>query len=304
MNKDIALGIDIGGTKIFYGLVNSKGEIKGEITKEATPKTLYEIENTLKKIIQKFFGKVEICGIATAGAVNNENSKIISSTANMPKGYSDIDFKNLSFDIKVYVENDANCAAIAEHRIGAGKECKNMVVLTLGTGVGGGIIVDNKLLKGKSGAAGEMHFKMSFDNKRQCTCGAYDCFEVYASGLGLKLTYKDITGQEISTYEITEKFKNGDSSAKLALEKWNGYIAIGILGLNNIFDAEIFALTGSMAQFADIKTIEEYVNKNTVTTKTKVELCAAGNYAGLIGAALAAFEKDKTQCFYSAPTRL
>lgn len=285
-----ALGIDIGGTKIYYALVNKKGEIQGEIYKEMTPKTKDDIENKLKEIILKYENEVERVGIATAGAVNLENTRIISSTGNMPIGYSDIDFVNLNNNVKIVVENDANSALWAEYKLREKENIKNMIVLTLGTGVGGGIVVDGKLLKGKSGAAGEMHFKMNTGNKRKCTCGAYDCFEIYASGMGLQLTYKDITGIETTTYEIIEKFKEDDESAKVALAKWNEYISMGILGLNNIFDTELVALTGSMAQFAFINYIEKYVNSYTITSPVKVEYCISGGYAGLIGAALVAID--------------
>ena len=184
MNR--ALGIDIGGTKIAYALVDNNGELKSEVEKVSTPKTVSEIIFTLKDIISKFEEQIEFVAIATAGAVNNENTAIIGSTANLPAGYKDIDFQSLSFK-KVFIENDANCAAWAEYRIGASEGYKNSVMLTLGTGVGGGIIINGKLLKGKSGAAGEMHFMMSRKQERKCTCGAWDCFEAYASGNGLSL---------------------------------------------------------------------------------------------------------------------
>lgn len=288
--ENLALGIDIGGTKIFHGLVNKNGEIVSKITKEETPKTAILIEEKLKEIIKQYEDKINCAGIATAGAVSNENDKILSSTANMPENYREINFKNLNEKVKIYLENDANSAAWAEYKIGVGKNFNNMVVLTLGTGVGGGIIVNNKLLKGKSGAAGEMHFKLSTDKKRKCTCGSYDCFESYASGRGLKLTYQDITSKDISTYEIIEKFNKNEPDAIEALKKWNEYIAIGAVGLNDIFDTDIIALSGSMAQFANIDFIENYINNETVTTNTKVSLCEAGNYAGLIGAGLLALE--------------
>lgn len=288
--ENLALGIDIGGTKIFHGLVNKNGEVVSKITKEETPKTAILIEEKLKEIIRQYEDKINCAGIATAGAVSNENDRILSSTANMPENYREINFKNLNEKVKIYLENDANSAAWAEYKIGVGKNFNNMVVLTLGTGVGGGIIVNNKLLKGKSGAAGEMHFKLSTDKKRKCTCGSYDCFESYASGRGLKLTYQDITSKDISTYEIIEKFNKNEPDAIEALKKWNEYIAIGAVGLNDIFDTDVIALSGSMAQFANIDFIENYINNETVTTNTKVSLCEAGNYAGLIGAGLLALE--------------
>ncbi len=289
--KKPVLGIDIGGTKIFHALVNEQGEIISEIKKEETPKNSSEIEQKLKNIILSYENKVEIAGIATAGAVNNTNDGILGSTGNLPAKYAEINFKKLHDKIKIFIENDANAAAWAEYKTGAAKGLKNAIILTLGTGVGGGIIVNGALLKGKSGAAGEMHFKMSVDNKRQCSCNSSDCFEIYASGRGLQLTYKDITGDEISTYEIIQKYNENDKNAVLSLQKWNEYIAIGALGLNNIFDTEIIAFTGSMAQFADFDFIEEYVNKYTITTKTKIAPCKAGNYAGITGAALLAAEK-------------
>lgn len=109
----------------------------------------------------------------------------------------------------------------------------------------------------------------------------------------MKLTYEDITGECLSTYEIIQKYDKKEESAIKTLVKWNEYIAIGALGLNNIFDTDVIAFSGSMAQFADIEYIEEYVNKYTVTTPTKIAIAKAGNYSGVIGAGLVAFEKTK-----------
>ena len=144
-----------------------------------------EIKTLLKTQIAKFEEKVDVVAIATAGAVVNMNSKVLGSTGNLVDGYYTIDFKSLSSK-KVFLENDANSAAWAEYKIGASKGSSVSVMLTLGTGVGGGIIINDKILKGKSGAAGEMHFKMYPDKRRQCTCGSWDCFEAYASGTALK----------------------------------------------------------------------------------------------------------------------
>jgi glucokinase len=284
MNR--ALGIDIGGTKISYAIVDNNGELKSEVEKISTPKTVSEIIFALKEIISKFEDVIEFVAIATAGAVNNENTAIIGSTANLPMGYKDIDFQSLSSK-KVFIENDANCAAWAEYRIGASEGYKNSVMLTLGTGVGGGIILNGKLLKGKSGAAGEMHFMMSRKQERKCTCGAYDCYEAYASGNGLRLTGAEVYNDEtITTYDIIERAKNNDKKALEALEIWQNDIALGILGLNNLFDADCFVLSGSMEQFVDVEKIEEFVNQNIVTTPTKIFHAKAGNYSGLIGAVL------------------
>ncbi len=284
------LAIDIGGTKISFALINEKGEVISEIEKHQTPKTVEDIKKLLKDIILKYENEIKLTAIATAGAVNNKNTAVIGSTANLPNGYKDIDFQKLSTK-PVFIENDANCAAWAEYRIGASKNCKNSVMLTLGTGVGGGIIVNGKLLKGKSGAAGEMHFPMSRNKKRSCTCGFWDCFEAYASGNGLRRTGIDVTGNnEITTYDIVDGVKNNDKKALEAFDIWQNDIAIGIVGLVNIFDPDCVVLSGSMEKFVDVKKIEKFVNENIVTTPTKIYHAKAGNYAGMIGAVLLANE--------------
>ena len=285
------LGIDIGGTKISYALIDNFGNIQSEVEKKTTPKTLDEIKNTLKEIVGKFENKVDLIGIATAGAVNRENTRVIGSTGNLPRGYNTIDFQGLSNKI-VFVENDANCACWAEYKIGASKGFSNSIMLTLGTGVGGGIIVDDRLLKGKSGAAGEMHFVISRKPQRPCTCGFYDCFEAYASGNGLRQTGVEIfNNKDITTYDIIELANKGDNKALEALERWQKDIALGIVGLVNIFDPDCVVLSGSMAEFVDTEMITNEVNKQIVTTPTKVVKALAGNYSGMIGAALLAFRK-------------
>mgnify|MGYP003296274769 CR=1 FL=1 len=162
-----ALAFDIGGTKIYSAIVDETGKILYEPEKFSTPKTLDEIKNILRNQIVKFENEVDIIAIATAGAINNENTRVIGSTGNLVEGYYTIDFQALS-NKKVFLENDANSAAWAEYKIGASKGSTVSVMLTLGTGVGGGIIINDRILKGKSGAAGEMHFKMYSDKRRKC----------------------------------------------------------------------------------------------------------------------------------------
>lgn len=284
-----ALAFDIGGTKIYYTVIDENGNVTGEINKNSTPQTLDGIKDIIKKGISDN-PDVDVIAFATAGAVNNENTRVISSTGNLPEGYRDIDFQGLS-DKKVFVENDANAAAWAEYKIGSSKGCPNAVMLTLGTGVGGGIILNGKLFKGKSGAAGEMHFKMYPDKRRQCTCGAYDCFEAYASGTGLKLTAEELSGNsQITTYDVIDGVKVGCPEMTKIFNVWQNHITQGIIGLANIFDPDCFVLSGSMAQFVDVQKIEEEVNAEIVTTPTKVKRGSAGNYSGMIGAALLALE--------------
>ena len=279
-----ALGIDVGGTKVYCAIINEKGEILSEVEKYHTPKTFDEIRNLFKNIIEKHEKNVDVIAFSTCGAVNKTNDRILGSTGNIAKEYPTMDFKNLS-NKKVFVENDANCAAWAEYLIGSSKNMPYSIMITLGTGVGGGIILGGKLYKGKSGAAGEMHFKMRTDKHRKCTCGSWDCFEAYASGTGLKKTAEELSkNSEITTYDVIEHIDN--PMMKKIFDTWQNDILEGIIGLANIFDPDVVVLSGSMAEFVDIEYLEKEANLQIVTQPFKVVKASAGNYSGMIGAAL------------------
>ena len=286
----IALAIDVGGTKIYSAIINEAGEILTDVEKHHTPATFDEIKALFKSIISKYENDVDVISFSTCGSVNNANTGILGSTGNIAKGYPTMSFPALSTK-KVYVENDANCAAWAEHVIGASKGFANSVMITLGTGVGGGIIVDNRLMKGKNGAAGEMHFKMRMDNHRKCTCGAYDCFEIYASGKGLKITAEEISGNpEITTYDVIGGMQKGDALMTKIFRRWQDDIMLGLVGLANIFDPSVIVLSGSLAEFVDTDYLTREVNSQIVTTPNVEKKAEAGNYSGMIGAALLALE--------------
>ena len=283
-----ALAFDIGGTKIYSTIIDENGKILAEIDKFHTPKTIEGIKEVLTNQILRFENEIDVIAISTAGAVNNENTAVIGSTGNLVKNYRTINFQELSSK-KVFLENDANCAAWAEYKIGASQNTSVSVMLTLGTGVGGGIIINNRLLKGKSGAAGEMHFKMFTDKRRKCTCGSWDCFEIYASGTALKLDAEEaLHNQDVTTYDVIDGVKKGDKKMTEIFERWQNNITQGIIGLANLFDPDCIVLSGSMAQFVNTKKVEDEVNRNIVTTPTSIRLASAGNYSGMIGAALLA----------------
>lgn len=288
-----ALAIDVGGTKIYNAVIDENGNIVGEVEKHSTPKTFDEIKKVFKEIIVKHEQNVDVIAFSTCGAVNNENTGIVGSTGNIAKEYPSMPFTDLSKK-PVFVENDANCAAWAEYKIGASKNTAVSVMITLGTGVGGGIIINGKLLKGQNGAAGEMHFKMRTDKHRKCSCGTWDCFEIYASGTGLKLTAQEMTNNpDITTYDVVEDAQKGNEKMIEILDKWQNDIADGIIGLANLFDPDCIVLSGSMAEFVNTETIENKVNSEIVTTPVKIRKAQAGNYSGMIGAALLGIESLK-----------
>lgn len=284
------LAFDIGGTKIYCAVIDEKGQIVGDVEKFSTPQNKIDFEILMKSIIAKYESEVSAIAIATAGTVSNQNDRILGSTGNMFKEYPQTDFQALS-NLPVYLENDANAAAWAEYRVGASKGSAVSVLLTLGTGVGGGIIINNKLLKGKSGGAGEMHFKMRTDCHRKCTCGAYDCYEAYASGTGLKITAQEISGNsEVTTYDVVAGLEKKDELMTKIFNQWEHDVADGIVGLANLFDPDCVILSGSMAEYVDVEKIEKHVNSQIVTAPTKIKKAIAGNYAGMIGVGLLALE--------------
>ena len=285
-----ALAIDVGGTKIYNAVIDEKGKILTEVEKHSTPKTFDEIKNTFISIIEKYENEVDTIAFSTCGAVNNQNSGIVGSTGNIAKEYPSMRFQELSKK-PVFVENDANCAAWAEYKIGASRNSAVSVMITLGTCVGGGIIINGHLLKGQNGAAGEMHFKMSNKKHRKCSCGSWDCFEIYASGTGLKLTAEEMSkNPDITTFDVVEGAAKNNQLMVEILKKWQNDITDGIIGLANLFDPDCVVLSGSMAEFVDTEKIENLVNSTIVTTPVKIKKAQAGNYSGMIGAALLALE--------------
>ena len=285
------LAFDIGGTKIAYGIIDKNGNFSGEINKTATPATTPEIAELFKKIIAANNDKIDGVAFSTAGAVNLEGTKVISFAGNLPEGYNLIDFSNLS-DKPFLVENDANSAAWAEYVKGAAKGKDNSITLAIGTGVGSGIIVGGKLLKGKSGAAGEMHFPIDSGHKRRCKgCRMYDCFEAFASGTGLQTSARTVMGENATTYDVISGIKKGDPIACKVFDEWQNHLIAGMIMLGNIFDPDVIVLSGSMGQFVDCKKVEDVVNSSILTQPLHICKAKMENNAGMLGAALLLQEK-------------
>ncbi len=299
------LSVDVGGTKILYSVLDEKGNFLTEIKRLSTPKNINELINIFKNIINSYEREIDAIAFATAGAVNLSNTRVESSTPNMPKGYNSLDFTTLT-NKPVYIENDANAAAWAEYKTGAAKGENNTITITLGTGVGGGFIVDGRLLRGKSGRAGETgHIKINGRNRR-CNCGGKNCFESYASGTGLKITaqetaqfdeifqssiYKNKLPDDITTYDIIEGVKQKDSYSIKVFNIWKHDIITGLICLTNIFDPESIIISGGMGEFLNYEEIEKAVNSENVVSPVKIKPARSGNYSGMIGAALLAYEK-------------
>lgn len=285
------LTFDIGGTKIAHALVNQKGDFISEVIKNPTPDSAAKIRELFSKIIKDNYDNIDGVAFSTAGAVNNQGTHITSFTGNMPDGYNQTDFPSLT-DRPVLVENDANSAAWAEFACGAAKGCSNAVVLAIGTGIGSGIIVNGQLLKGKSGAAGEMHFPIDSGHKRKCRgCGQYDCFESFASGTGMETTAKNLWGDQATTYDVISGCNKGDEQAKHIFDEWQNYLIKGMIMLGNVFDPEKIVLSGSMAQFVEYEKVEKMVNSSILTQPLQVCPAHFANNSGMLGAAMLLLRK-------------
>ncbi len=299
------LSFDIGGTKTSYCIVDEKGNICSGIHKRPTAKTVEELFFNLCQITKENEGQYDYVSFATAGAVNLENTLVRSSTPNMPEGYRNLDFSRVS-KTNIFVENDANAAAWGEYRKGAGRGYKDVIVITLGTGIGGGIILNRKLLRGKSGKAGEVgSIKINTDKARECTCHNYDCWEAYASGTGMKETirrlakirpsfrkgvYRNARVEDITTLDLVKSAQSGDEFALEVFETWQHHVELGLISLVNIFDPEIVILSGGMGEVVDYQKMEKEINNNIVVSPIKLLPAELKNNAGMVGAALLAFE--------------
>ena len=291
MKINKVLAFDIGGTKIAYATVDRNGKILNEVIRHPTPAAPGAAAKLLKTIIAQFENQIDAVAVSTAGTVDRTNSRITGSVGNMPEGYMDTDFKALSAK-PVVVENDANSAVWAEHVLGNAKGHDNVILFTLGTGVGVGIIADGRLLVGKSGAAGEVHFPVRYDNNRLCGCGRYDCLEIYMSGKALSLeakaAYKD---DNATSHTVIEGLKQNALPAVTAFHNWQEMVKNGIVIFADIFDPEVILLGGSMAHFIDYKRLNDEANRMIVTTPFELKEASFENDAGLIGAALLCVQK-------------
>ena len=291
MKINKVLAFDIGGTKIAYATVDRNGKILNEVIRHPTPAAPGAAAKLLKTIIAQFEDQIDAVAVSTAGTVDRINSRITGSVGNMPEGYMDTDFKALSAKPEV-VENDANSAVWAEHVLGNAKGHDNVILLTLGTGVGVGIIADGRQLVGKSGAAGEVHFPVRYDNNRLCGCGRYDCLEIYMSGKALSLeakaAYKD---DNATSHTVIEGLKQNALPAVTAFHNWQEMVKNGIVIFADIFDPEVILLGGSMAHFIDYKRLNDEANRMIVTTPFELKEASFENDAGLIGAALLCVQK-------------
>ena len=318
------IGVDLGGTNIAVGIVNENYEI----VKKGSVPTLAQrgpepIVHDMAELCKKLLAECEItmddvtgAGIACPGTVNPATG--IVEYANNIK-FSDFPLVALfskEMDMpaeNVKIGNDANLAALGEAVAGAAKGASSSVMITLGTGVGGGVILDGKMLMGCAFGGAELGHAVIEMNGRQCSCGRKGCFEAYCSATALvKLTkekFEATSGtlmHEMSENDVNRvggktafaAMKKGDKAGAEVVEEFISYLACGVANLINIFQPEVFTIGGGVSGEGDNlliplreKVSEQIYSKDKIL-KTDLRIATLGNDAGIIGAA--AFANDKT----------
>lgn len=281
------IGADVGGTKIKFGLFDQQNHIvKVELIK--TPETA--VLETMIKIINFMAHEVEIkgIGIATAGIIDVEKG-VIMSAANIP-AFVNIPLKQsleMEFNVPVMIANDANSAALAEGYEGVAKKVKNFIFLSIGTGIGGGIIQDNKLIHGKSGYGGEFGHIVIVHRGRTCRCGREGCWETYASGRALEGIIQETPALAAKKMEPKDLFLNYDKNkiCKKIVDTFLDYLSIGILNLQYTIDPEMIVIGGGVIDSSEHwwYMLQEKIKANS-TIPINIKQAQLKNNASMIGA--------------------
>ncbi|MBM6826711.1 ROK family glucokinase [Mordavella massiliensis] len=300
-------GVDIGGTTVKIGLFTTEGELleKWEIktrTENHGEAILPDVAESLQnKMQEKNIRKSEVDGIGIGIPAPVMEDGVVQKTANLGWGYKEVtrEMKELT-GLPVAAGNDANMAALGEMWLGAGKGQKNMIMVTLGTGVGGGIIVNGKPLAGSHGAGGEIgHFCVNEEETETCGCGNTGCLEQYASATGIsrlarrRLERDDspspLRGSEISAKAVFDALKEGDAVAKEIVEEFGSYLGHALAAIAVITDPSVIVIGGGVSKAGEIllEYVEKYFHEKAffANQDTRFVLAQLGNDAGICGAA-------------------
>ncbi|MBR6702766.1 MAG: ROK family protein [Clostridia bacterium] len=309
------IGVDLGGTNISVGVVNEDLKIVGRgVVRTNAPRPADQIFDDIAKAIEiaiedAGIKKEEIVsvGVGTPGTVNKTNGYIEFANNLNFKQVPAKEMLELLLELPVYLDNDANCAALGEAVAGVGKGSKNFVAITLGTGVGSGIIIDGKIINGANYAAGEMgHMVICIDGEH-CNCGRRGCWEQYASATALIRQTKDAMKhhQDSIMWKIVEDnientngrtafdaMRQGDATGKEVVDRYVYYVAVGLVNIINALQPEFICLGGGIAN--EKETLLEPVRKHVFreryshysSIQTEIVSAELGNDAGIIGAAL------------------
>ncbi len=309
------LGIDLGGMSIKAGICDENGHI---LHKDTCPTVRTQdgdrILNDMASLSLKVIADagldvkdIEYAGIASPGSADQENGTIIYASTLPFLNYPIVDkFTEITGIQKVFIENDANAAAKGEATFGAAKGCKNSLFITLGTGVGGGIIIDGKVYSGFNYSGAELGHIVIVKDGKECSCGRKGCFEAYASATALvELTKEKMLENKNSLmWALCENnidnangktafdaMRKDDAVAKAVIDEYIQYLALGVVNLINVFQPEVLSIGGGISKEGDtlIEPIKEIAEREQYSRhcdkKTIIKTAALSNDAGIIGAA-------------------
>ena len=287
------IGIDIGGTAVKDGLLSEKGDIleSGEFPTEGK-KGVDNLFINICGVIDKYLEK-DILGIAVSGTgqIDGSIGKVIGGSPIIPGwiGTNLVEKLEKKYNLPAVLENDVNCAALGEKWLGAGKDAKDFICLTIGTGIGGGIILNDEIFRGDSCVAAEFGHIQIVKNGIECMCGKKGCYERYASTTALVNMVKEKTGKTLNGKEIFELEKAGDKEIAKIVETWIDYLTDGLSTLAYIFNPSLIVLGGGVTKQGDylLNRIKESLDKKIGENYRKnlsVRFAQLGNNAGMLGA--------------------
>ena len=288
-------GVDIGGTTVKMGLFEETGTIldKWEITTDTSEEGKAILPNVAASIEMKIeehkLIKDDIIGIGAGVPAPVTAEGVVNGSANLGWTYKEVkkELEELT-GLKSYIGNDANVAALGEMWKGGGEGEKNMIMVTLGTGVGGGIIIDGKMLVGSNGAGGEIgHLCVNYEETDQCGCGNRGCLEQYASATGIVRLARQKLGQEmrptilnkqdVTAKDVFDAVKAGDEVAKEIATAFGRYLGYGLANLAVVADPAVFVIGGGVSKAGEV--LIPYIRE------PYMERAKLGNDAGICGAA-------------------
>lgn len=302
-----AVGIDLGGTFVKYALVSESGNIlfngKLPVGGNATCKdTLDSIQDSIQQVVDKATEKdIELkgIGIGSPGVVSNG---VVLGGANNLDCWENIDLNKIyssKFGLPVFADNDANVMGLGEVAFGAAKNCTDVIFITVGTGIGGAIVINGKLYGGYKNRGAELGHVTIMHDGIDCNCGGRGCLEAYASTSSLVQQYADKTGKdvkEVNGYYIIERFKENEPEAVACLKDHTDYLGHGIAGFINTFAPQKVVIGGGISEAGQfyIDMIKESTFRYAMpdcSINTEIVSASLGNNAGCMGAASLVFRE-------------
>ena len=305
------VGIDIGGTKVLGGVVDETGAIISRARRDTPAEGGVALTQAIADVALELMkdSEIESVGVSVAGFISADRKTILATPNIKDWNGVNLDYELTSrIGLPVVIENDANSAAWGEFKFGAGRGKENILMLTVGTGIGGGIVVNSNLLRGSFGIAAEIGHLRIVPNGLLCGCGAYGCFEQYGSGTALLrhareaiqahpdraskiLNRGDGSIEGVNGTAITEAARDGDELALSIFETTGDYLGAGIASLAVILDPEAVVIGGGVIDAGDIllnpirSSVDKYMPFAGKHPHPQIVAAQLGNEAGLVGVA-------------------